>query len=92
MSEPFRVARVDELPPGAGKLVQIGAREVAVYNLEGRYYAAAAAGRTHAMVGEGECPPAGARFEAAADDSPRRLAHYRAAVEGDFVVVYLDRD
>src|SRR5437870_3552728 len=39
MSAPVRIARVDDLPPGRGKFVQLGSRDLAVYNLEGRYYA-----------------------------------------------------
>jgi len=90
MGDPIRVARVDELPPGAGKLVQVGAREVAVYNLEGRLYAALTGGRAKERVGEPACPPGGSRFEAAVDDSPRRLGRLRAAVDGEYVVVYVD--
>jgi 3-phenylpropionate/trans-cinnamate dioxygenase ferredoxin subunit len=33
------VARVDELPPGARKLVQIGGRSIGVFNIGGRFYA-----------------------------------------------------
>lgn len=88
--EPIRVARVDELPPGAGKLVQVGAREIAVYNLEGRFYAASAGGRAHLAIGELACPPCGSRFDAAVDDSPRRLGRYQVTVEDDYIVLYLE--
>jgi nitrite reductase/ring-hydroxylating ferredoxin subunit len=32
------VARVDELPPGAGRVVRSGRIEVGVFNVDGRYY------------------------------------------------------
>lgn len=33
------VARVGELPPGAGRVVRSGRTEVGVFNVDGRYYA-----------------------------------------------------
>ena len=32
-------ARVDEIPPGGTKVVQVGDRPIALFNIEGRYYA-----------------------------------------------------
>lgn len=101
MSAPVRVARVDELPPGWGKLVSLGARDLAVYNLEGRFFASCAH-RPH--VGGAEppghaasstvCGPHGVYFEATAEDSPSRVRsgepRYRVDVDGEFVVVFLE--
>jgi hypothetical protein len=41
----LKVAELDELPPGRGKTIAAGGREVTVVNREGRYLAV---GRTHA--------------------------------------------
>ena len=38
MSAPIRVARIDEIPPGRAKTVQLGARTVTIYNVEGRLF------------------------------------------------------
>jgi hypothetical protein len=92
MGAPVRVARVEELPPGRGLMVQLGARDLAVYNLEGRLYAKAAGGRAAAEPTTG-CPLGGRDFDALAEDSPATLAAatYFATVEGGYVVVYVDR-
>jgi hypothetical protein len=87
-----RVARVDELAPGQGKVVDVGGRDVAVYNLEGRLYAVASRFARAPLAGacEPACPSHGRRFAAAAHDSPARLrdeSEYRVVIEGEFVVV-----
>ena len=33
------VARADELPPGQGKLVEVNQKRIALFNVDGRYYA-----------------------------------------------------
>jgi hypothetical protein len=33
------VARVDDIPPGSTRVVQAGERELALFNVEGRFYA-----------------------------------------------------
>lgn len=102
MSAPVRVARLDELPPGRGKLVLIGSREVAVYNQEGRFFAVAAPGSRIGGAGglpgharAAACEPLGLHFDASLPDSPAQTGsadpRLRAAVEGDFVVVYVER-
>ena len=39
MSQFEVVARADDIPPGTGKQVVVGGRAVAVFNVEGRFYA-----------------------------------------------------
>lgn len=39
MSPWIAVARVEELPPGQGKTIRVGDREVALYNDAGRWFA-----------------------------------------------------
>lgn len=48
MSQSFRVAGVDEVPPGSGKEVMAGEQVVALFNVEGTF---------HAL--DGICPHAG---------------------------------
>jgi len=35
----FTVARVDDVPPGAGRIVRAGERELALFNVDGEFYA-----------------------------------------------------
>ncbi|MEX2557947.1 MAG: Rieske 2Fe-2S domain-containing protein [Actinomycetota bacterium] len=39
MAEFVPVASVDDVPPGSGKVVQAGARLLALFNVDGRFYA-----------------------------------------------------
>jgi nitrite reductase (NADH) small subunit/3-phenylpropionate/trans-cinnamate dioxygenase ferredoxin subunit len=39
MSEYVKVATVDEVPPGAGKLVRAKDEEIALFNVEGKFFA-----------------------------------------------------
>jgi hypothetical protein len=90
VSSPIRVVRVEELPPGQGLFFQLGAREIAIYNLEGRFHARFAGGRGHSPPESG-CQR-GRRFDALAADSPVRSlsAGCRTTVENGYVVVYVD--
>jgi hypothetical protein len=71
MREPVRVGRIDELPPGRGRVVLVEGREVAVWNLEGRFRAAALPSPRRRGV-EVDCG-SGRLFDAFAEDSPARL-------------------
>ena len=71
MSSSVKVATRDELTPGGKKLVEIDGRAIAVFNVDGRYYAIDDV-CTHdggplaegELVGsEIECPRHGARFD-----------------------------
>ena len=39
MAEFTRVASVDEIPPGQAKIVEVNARPIAVFNVQGTFYA-----------------------------------------------------
>lgn len=72
MSEFIKVATVDEIPPNGSKLVEIEDERVAIFNLDGKFYAIADV-CTHdgGPLVEGEvvngcqvkCPRHGARFD-----------------------------
>lgn len=68
---PFvEVARLDEVPPGRTKIVEIGDEEVALCNVDGEIYAIANVcthdegplGQGYLLGDEIECPRHGARF------------------------------
>jgi nitrite reductase/ring-hydroxylating ferredoxin subunit len=99
---PIRIARVDEIPPGSGKVVELPHCTVTVYNVEGRYFADVEhTAHLGAQVAYASPPPPvtapcrvrGRRFSATVEDSPARVAsHARElapAVEGDYVVLLL---
>jgi nitrite reductase/ring-hydroxylating ferredoxin subunit len=39
MADYVTVASVDDVPPGSGKVVQAGGRTLALFNVDGRFYA-----------------------------------------------------
>ena len=39
MTTPIRIAAVDEVPPGRCKVVELGDRSLAVFNVDGQFYA-----------------------------------------------------
>jgi hypothetical protein len=89
-----KVAEIDELPPGKGKIISVHGREVTVYNREGRYVATVAVRtRAAAPVGETACEMPGHRFDAGIEHSPDRLQIgercYRVEIEttGIFLVL-----
>jgi nitrite reductase/ring-hydroxylating ferredoxin subunit len=98
MSAPVRVAHVDEIPPGRGKVVQLGSRDLTIYNLEGRFFARVAHRPRvggdelpgHAVV----CEPHGHGFECTTLESPAHALSgepsYAVGVDGEYVVVYVE--
>jgi nitrite reductase/ring-hydroxylating ferredoxin subunit len=101
MSAPVRVSHVDDLPPGKGRVVHLGACEVAVWNLEGRYYARVAhlahvGGPLQPGHADPHCPGGGQPFDATVADSPARAQsgepRYDVSVEDDYVVVYVEEE
>lgn len=81
----LRIARTDELPPGKGKVVVVGKRQVIVYNADGRLHATANRHpRSHQSIAESGCAPPGQLFDVFAEDSPARL---RADAQSCVVVV-----
>lgn len=98
MSTPIPIARVDELPPGHGKIVVVGGCDVAVWNHEGRFYAAAAHSR---HVGADQppghatpCVNGGRYFDATSADSPALTregqARFAVLVRNDAVLLFVD--
>jgi nitrite reductase/ring-hydroxylating ferredoxin subunit len=68
----FRVADLAELPPGKGKVLSVGDREVHVFNVGGRFYATASReGRIgHSPV---DVSHGGGSFEVYTEDSPAQV-------------------
>jgi 3-phenylpropionate/trans-cinnamate dioxygenase ferredoxin subunit len=100
MSEPVPVANRVELPPGGKKLVDVDGRAIALFNVEGRYFAIDDV-CTHdgGPLAEGElqgceieCPRHGARFDVRSGKplcmpAIEPVATHRVEVRGD--VIYL---
>jgi nitrite reductase (NADH) small subunit len=104
MDEYVAIARRDEIPEGRAKVVEIGGRAIAVFNLGGEYRAIAHA-CLHAggPLGEGDvygarvvCPLHGWEYDlttgACVDDPAMKLACYRVKIEGDKVLIALAAD
>jgi 3-phenylpropionate/trans-cinnamate dioxygenase ferredoxin component len=103
MSSSVKVATRDELPPGAKKLVEIDGRAIAVFNVDGRYYAIDDV-CTHdggplaegELVGsEIECPRHGARFDVRSGQplcmpAIESVAVHAVELKGDDVYVATD--
>ncbi|MBI3179470.1 MAG: non-heme iron oxygenase ferredoxin subunit [Deltaproteobacteria bacterium] len=96
------VAKVSEVEQGEVRRVSVGEREIALYNLDGQYYATddtcshAQASLSDGFIdgGEVECPLHGARFviqsgEVAGPPAEEPIATYPTRVQGDTVYVGL---
>ena len=100
MSNIQKVARVDEIPPGAKKIVEVDGIEIVVVNLDGQFYAVEDV-CTHdgGPLGEGKldgceliCPRHGARFDVRTGAATRMPAiepapTYEVRVEDGHVLV-----
>ena len=94
------VAGVDEMPPGKGKVVDVDDVPIAVYNIDGEYYAVEDT-CTHEELevldgNEIVCPHHGARFcvkigEAMAPPAYEPLATFPVRVESGRIQVRDDR-
>ena len=103
MPKTVKVAQTSELSPGTGKVVEVDARRVALFNVEGTFYAIDNT-CTHrgGPLGEGElngeivtCPWHGANFNVktgAVTNPPARagVRSFPVKVEGNDVLVELD--
>jgi 3-phenylpropionate/trans-cinnamate dioxygenase ferredoxin subunit len=100
VAEFVRVASTDEVPSGQGKLVEIGERFIALFNVGGEYYAVDdACTHAEASLSEGfvegcaiECPLHGGKFDLRTGEalwSPAIIpvATYAVRVEGSDVFV-----
>lgn len=103
MGEFIKVATTDEIGPGENKVVDVNGETVAIFNLDGTYYALQDV-CTHdggpladgELIGnEIECPRHGARFDVRTGAVTRMPAcepveTYPVKVEGDQIFVSLD--
>jgi 3-phenylpropionate/trans-cinnamate dioxygenase ferredoxin component len=100
MGEFVKVARAADVPPGQGRLIEVGGRRLALFNCAGTFYtvddtcthAQASLSEGFLQGAEIECPLHGARFDVrtgAAVWSPafRPVATYAVRVEGPDVLV-----
>lgn len=104
MSEFIRVAKAAELAPGSVLRVDVAGKAIALYNLEGKYYATDdICTHAYASLAEGfldgatiECPLHGAQFsiktgEALSPPASEPLATYAVRVEGEDILVAVPR-
>ena len=100
MGEIVKVAETAELTPGTGKLVDVGGKPVALFNVDGKYYAI---GNSCTHVGgslsegtlEGTtvtCPLHGAQFDVANGEvlgppAGTAVPSYRVEVDGNDIKV-----
>lgn len=97
MSSTIRVAEISELPPGKGRVVEVGGRHFTVFNRDGSFYASTS---THHLRRPPEaadttatCPQHGMEFDVWMEDSPARLNdEERCRIEIDDDVVWLVLD
>jgi nitrite reductase/ring-hydroxylating ferredoxin subunit len=100
MSEFIRVAKAAELAPGSVLRVDVAGKAIALYNLDGTYYATDdICTHAYASLAEGfldgatiECPLHGAQFsiktgEALSPPASEPLATYAVRVEGEDILV-----
>lgn len=100
MAEYVKVATTSDIPPGAGRRLEAGGRKLAIFNVEGTFYAIDDT-CTHRggplSVGELEgqrvtCPWHGAVFDVTTGSvlgppAPREVASYPVRVQGDEIEV-----
>jgi hypothetical protein len=93
MSSTIRVAAVHELPPGKGRVLEIGGRQVTVFNLDGRLHATVSHAPRQPAPSVDTSHPRGLEFDVWMEDSPARLRDEPAGlvrVDGDEVYLILD--
>lgn len=102
MADFTKVATVAEIPSGSGKVIQIGDQDVALFNVDGEFYAMDNT-CTHVggPLGEGElegstvtCPWHGAQFnvktgEVTGPPAGEGVKSFSVKVEGDDILVSL---
>lgn len=100
-----RIARTSELPPGQRKLIRVGDRRLALFNVEGEFYAIDDV-CTHdgGPLAEGEleghqiiCPRHGARFDVRSGEvlsfpAVVPVSAYRVLIEGEEIQIDLDSE
>ena len=100
MANLVRAASVGEIPPGTGKCVTVNGKEIALFNLDGKFHAIDnTCLHRGGPLGEGEvdgatvtCPWHGWQYDIptgknVGDDSEGGVETYEVKVEGDAVLV-----
>ena len=99
MASFIKVAKVAEIPDGAGKTIEAGGKQIALFNLGGKFFAIDNACKHRGgPLGEGEvygttvtCPWHGWEYDvtsgASLDDSSIKLGCYSVKIEGSDVLV-----
>lgn len=100
MSEHIKVAQIDQLPPGKGLLVKVKGREVALFNIDGSFYALSnscshstgplAEGRLYGQIVT--CPWHGAQFDVktgkpCSGPATTPVAIYAVRIEGSSILI-----
>jgi 3-phenylpropionate/trans-cinnamate dioxygenase ferredoxin component len=100
MPESIKVAKINEVPPGKSKAIDLGGLCIALFNVNGQYYAIDDM-CTHAggSLSEGdlsgtivECPLHGARFDletgvALSPPAESNVRAYKIRVEGEDIMI-----
>jgi hypothetical protein len=90
----IRVAAVEELPPGKGRIVEVAGRQVTVFNCDGRFFGRVShARRSPVAVGTTHCAPYCVEFDVWVQDSPARLRDEpacRVRIDGDYVYLVVE--
>ena len=100
MPEFVKIAKTDEIAPGQGKMVEVSGKKIALFNVDGSFYAiddtcTHRGGPLSEGVLEGKkvsCPWHGAVYDVTSGEvlgppAPKGVARYNARVEGDHVEV-----
>ena len=100
MSEFVKVAKIGEVALGEGKVVEAGGKRIAIFNIDGTFYAIddtcthRGGPLSEGMVAGTEvtCPWHGAVFDVTSGSvlgapAPRDVAHYSVRVEGEYIEV-----
>jgi len=100
MADFVKVAKTDEIVPGQGKMIEVGGKKIALFNVEGSFHAIDDT-CTHrgGPLSEGSlegnqvtCPLHGARFDVTTGEvlgppAPQGVARYNVRVEGSDIQV-----
>jgi NAD(P)H-dependent nitrite reductase small subunit len=95
-----KVAKANEIAPGKGKMVEVEGKKIALFNVEGSFYAIddtcthRGGPLSDGVLDEKEvtCPWHGGRFDVTTGEvlgspAPKSVARYNARVEGDDIEV-----
>ncbi len=99
MGQLIKVAETHEVPPGTAKAVDLEGRPVALFNIDGTYYAIGDACTHRGALSEGNlegttvtCPLHGATYDVTTGNvlgppAPEGVAHYNVQVDGNDIKV-----